>query len=132
MLLEQIHKHASGRLEEGSSSRRRSLGGPASPDGAGPGSSERVGTIPFPARGNSIPAASSRQAVGDFPTTPTPAFDFEAGQAADGLDEAPAPSFSAAAAALWTCGACTLRNDAASTRCTACGALRGSEVATWL
>jgi hypothetical protein len=83
VLLEQIHKHASGRLEEGSSSRRRSLGGPASPDGAGPGSSERVGTIPFPARGNSIPAASSRQAVGDFPTTPTPAFDFEAGQAAD-------------------------------------------------
>ena len=98
-----------------------------------------VGTIPFPARGNSILAASkgsasSRQGVGDSSTTPTPAFDshFEAGQAADGLDEAPAPSFSAAAAAQWTCAACTLRNDAASTRCTACGALRGSEVATWL
>ena len=131
-LLEQIHKHASGRLEEGSTSRRRSLGGPASPDRGGPASPERVSTIPFPARGNSIPAAS-RKGLGDFSTVPIPAFD----EAAKAMIEAPAPSFSAAAAAQWTCGACrtgafSMRNNAISIRCTACDALRGCALAAEL
>ena len=87
-----------------------------------------MGTIPFPARGNSIPAGASRIGAGDLSTrtpnndasstTPIPAsdeaaegLDEDAGgldEDAEGLDEAPAPSFSAAAAAQWTC-ATTLR-----------------------
>ena len=49
------------------------------------------GTIAFPRAGDSFPAAAREGAAGDRSTTPAAA-----------LDEAPPPSFSAAASAQWT------------------------------
>ena len=121
-LLDQIHKYAGLQLEEGSAIRRRSLGMPS----AGLVRPERGSTIPFPSRGSSfpVPAAAFEGFHDDLPTTPLPVSEY--------AEELEASALAAASDAQWTCGACTLLNDAARIRCVTCDALRGSELVKWL